>query len=575
MLFLLPDELIGHVLRVWVVLAEACMVDTACCETIKRATLLDIMSGLDSTCCDVGRKNKYLNIRAHQDFSYERAVTVRQNTAGVGKAMSWLISRNATLSLVVVIPDLESNKSMRGGYLAKYGDSVCSLLYPTCVDARQCQTLYEDVLHFCPNITAIEMRHEAPLQMELALKKYGNQLRELHLGTALPRRVWTTLLRTCRHLTSVHFRGPPSEAECGLLARLFLQSPHLECCRFTERQGVPTNNAILVSALAQGCPNLRILEVCPMLGNQEVLVTLATACPNLENALLFASRRVNLNFVISCRNLREVCMLHDLTPRATDAVSDVAGYDVIRFLAELNPLLERLKLVLAMRHRALPPSALDPSLAALGRCCANLQHLRICSLTFHCCPFSDAGVVALAEGCTQLRSAYLTNCTHLTSVAVSALLKHCRQLRVLEIEHCPKVCDAALYSLCAATASRDCPLLAVALQGTFSACAVWAVVQRSRSLVSLEVGNMVLSPPTSGDTSVLRSAHDVGPGPPRDQNAHIRWDTCGLCDCVCSDLSEYGHSNHAAEAVGKLQAAVRERRIYLAWCRYMCRTSGM
>ena len=96
---------------------------------------------------------------------------------------------------------------------------------------------------------------------------------------------------------------------------------------------------------------------------------------------------------------------------------------------------------------------------------------------FRCCPFvTDAGLIALTNGCRMLRIVNLEECEQISTAGLAALAQNCPMLEELDInsphvtehdvitiaEHCPllvslvsRACtDAALIAL-----SKNCPLL--------------------------------------------------------------------------------------------------------------------
>jgi hypothetical protein len=586
MLFRLPDDLVGHVLGRWSELKDVCLLDSACCETKSRSTMLSVVS--------IG------------SFAFERAAKFQKNTPGLSNSVAWLMARSVTLPCIVVSPELEHSKSLRRNFLAKRGGTVRTLLYPISVDTQQCQILYQDVLLFCPSITAIELRHEAPQQMKLVLKKYGMQLRELHFGCALPGGVWSTLLETCHNLTAVHFRGPLQEAECRLLAQLILQSPQLERCCITKlwsEQSCLSSATMavaetkLVTALVQGCPNLRILEVAPMYACGEALAALAAACPRLQKVDLFYSRTLSraggVEFVSRCHNLRDVKLAHRLTAPAPTARTDAdteptttvdatlsgvaqpvepatlsehvadSDTDLICVLAKANPLLEHLAVTIQVpQDYALPSTAGDMCLAALGRHCAHLTHLSFGTLTAHC-PITDTGVEALAQGCRQLQSVVFVNCKRLTSAAVTSLVQSCSQLQALHMQGSPRLCDQALFAICRmATAPHHSRLRRLNLPCSFSVRAVLVLLRCCRALRHLSVGVPLQPTPAASGVAVRHYATtvycttDVQVGVTSVNNRRGLRTRDGNTTATAT----------VAELKHELERVAKERGVHLEWC---------
>ncbi|CAM6113661.1 unnamed protein product [Calypogeia fissa] len=99
-----------------------------------------------------------------------------------------------------------------------------------------------------------------------------------------------------------------------------------------------------------------------------------------------------------------------------------------------------------LEHIALP-SATDRILTELGRFGANLREIRFLDTNSRNTLVTDKGVVAVAEGCPDLRVLSLSGCHKLTISSARALAFHCRKLEALILSRCDKFTDAAVAAL--------------------------------------------------------------------------------------------------------------------------------
>lgn len=549
MLFSFPDDIIRNLMLKWISLADVCKLDSAYCQTIARETLLHFVGSLP--------------------FDFESLVeaTDSEFRPVLQRAMNWLIARRTDLPVVIITPELESNKSQRREFLSLHGSNVKFVRYPERATPSQCIILYDDLLKFCPNLTGLTLRQETGMDLQPLLKRIGPQLRELHIASALLEGVWQLLLEHCRGLRRLHIDRYPDSTEGGSsLAALLRQSTGLQYCRITHNYSVAMPRVdkqrveqTLVQALAEGCPNLRALDMTPMYITDDSLLQLAKGCPLLCKIDLYHARQLSAEgkpaFFATCHSLREVKLHHRPVPPVTVAApvpslpgdhpavtssgesgSDRAlsgeqhhgtpavAQDDLCVLAVSNPHLEKLEVSFEGYHTAteaaLPVTTGDVCLAALARHCAHLKHITIGSVTGNC-PITDQGVEALAKGCRALECVVLFNCPALTSTAVAALAQHCPTLQRLHVQACPFLCDAALKAICkvATTEGRHCRLRELTLTNAFSVPAVLQLLQICGSLRQLCLAPPPLSataltrlPQQALDTALGSAAHPVGPG---------------------------------------------------------------
>ncbi|KAL3699908.1 hypothetical protein R1sor_017930 [Riccia sorocarpa] len=95
------------------------------------------------------------------------------------------------------------------------------------------------------------------------------------------------------------------------------------------------------------------------------------------------------------------------------------------------------------------PAATDVILKQLGDYCPKLRELRFEGFGQNTSPnyflgVTDTGVVALAEGCPELRALSLAGCRRITIRSIRTIAFHCRQLKVLILSHCRGIKDDAV-----------------------------------------------------------------------------------------------------------------------------------
>ena len=85
----------------------------------------------------------------------------------------------------------------------------------------------------------------------------------------------------------------------------------------------------------------------------------------------------------------------------------------------------------------------DAGVVALGAGCGELQHINLAG----CGQVTDAGVIALGAGCGELLSINLAGCIRVTDAGVTALGAGCRELQSIDLTCCSKVTDAGVIAL--------------------------------------------------------------------------------------------------------------------------------
>ena len=75
------------------------------------------------------------------------------------------------------------------------------------------------------------------------------------------------------------------------------------------------------------------------------------------------------------------------------------------------------------------------------------QFPRLTSINLNYCRITDASVIEIAKGCSQLRSINLYNCVMITDTSVIEIAKGCSQLTSINLNNCSKITDASLSVL--------------------------------------------------------------------------------------------------------------------------------
>ena len=165
-----------------------------------------------------------------------------------------------------------------------------------------------------------------------------------------------------------------------------------------------------IRAIAERCPNLRSFSAANRGRVRDGATALAHKCPQLE--------RVNINGT------------------SASAASIVA-------------LAERCKNLRALHVGGDAPGVCDEGLQTIGAHCKQLATLTLGTKA------TDAGIVAVAKGCTALTHLCLDHCENVTDTAVAAIAKHRGETLVeLGLGGCHRVTRAAKIEL-----AKRCPKL--------------------------------------------------------------------------------------------------------------------
>ena len=89
----------------------------------------------------------------------------------------------------------------------------------------------------------------------------------------------------------------------------------------------------------------------------------------------------------------------------------------------------------------------DADLVAVADAVADMLP-QLSSLNLRSCKqITDAGVIALSQGCPQLSTLDLSNCKQITDAGVIALSQGCRQLSSLKLWGCKQITDAGVSAV--------------------------------------------------------------------------------------------------------------------------------
>ena len=75
------------------------------------------------------------------------------------------------------------------------------------------------------------------------------------------------------------------------------------------------------------------------------------------------------------------------------------------------------------------------------------QFPRLTSINLSCCGITDASVIEIAKGCSQLSSINLTACRNITDASVIEIAKGCSQLTSINLSWCGNITDASVIEI--------------------------------------------------------------------------------------------------------------------------------
>lgn len=154
----------------------------------------------------------------------------------------------------------------------------------------------------------------------------------------------------------------------------------------------------------------------------------------------------------------------------------------------------------------------DMELIEFGKRCPMLTHL----CTFTETRWTDAGVMALVDGCRQLTSLYIDNHPGnpgITDLALLMVTQLCKHLRVLKLSHLPALTDMSLSivgSNCTSLRSLDLKSLNVSSVGLRTLCASTALkYMEGVMLDSLNICDDIIIELVKNTKATLRMLHIV------------------------------------------------------------------
>ena len=85
----------------------------------------------------------------------------------------------------------------------------------------------------------------------------------------------------------------------------------------------------------------------------------------------------------------------------------------------------------------------DASVLEVARQCSNLQSLNL----FYCDKITDASVLEVARGCSKLHTLNLANCANITDASVLEVAEKCSNLHTLDLADCENITDASVMEV--------------------------------------------------------------------------------------------------------------------------------
>jgi hypothetical protein len=394
--------------------------------------------------------------------------------------MKWLVIRSLPVRTFTFVCRTVSSVE-RAAYLQQNGKYITRILFDA-VDTGgrtwKAQAV-RDVCAFCPNVTHIEVPKNVPIAaFDELVRKLPALYSVSFTANAYGEAGFRTVVEGCAQLTSIAVSQPGSQEWSHLLPLLPQNLLHLNL----GGAAIPPE---AIDALTTRCPLLRTLiiaEACGNLFSDALVLRIAANCPFLENVHISNGDYQQGTGICA---LGQGGCLQSLKIYANlqSAGPSTAYYACICTILSLNPNLQTLAtpadtelLVriavyarqlqhLSVREgRLYGHNSADAGMIAVAVGCTQLRTLHVAFfvdnrlltiLAAHCphlvafaakfgAQVSDAGVCALAQGCGQLRelssvSSYFTYritsyiAFPITIIGVNALAKHCPHLRELHV----------------------------------------------------------------------------------------------------------------------------------------------
>ncbi|CAI0466490.1 unnamed protein product [Linum tenue] len=262
------------------------------------------------------------------------------------------------------------------------------------------------------------------------------------INTLLPEEI---VLEIFRRLDSKHTRDA-----CSLVCKRWLSLERLS--RTTLRIGASGNPDFFIHLLSSRFPNIKTIHI-----DERLSISLPSQ--------LGRKRRKSGSSYFKLHSVFQEDM-----PEAEQFDSYCLSDLGLITLSDQFPALERLSLIwcsnvssLGLVSLSLKCSLLksldlqgcyvgDGGLAAIGRCCKQLQEL---NLRF-CEGLSDVGLVELAEGCSKsLKTLGVAACAKITDKSLVAVGSHCKSLETLSLD------SECIHNDGVLAVAKGCPLLKV------------------------------------------------------------------------------------------------------------------
>lgn len=251
------------------------------------------------------------------------------------------------------------------------------------------------------------------------------------------------------------------------ISTLFLSENNLEdfiLCPFLSQLtnvttlDVQTNDEAAIATIFFTAHHVKQLTVGCVTAAPLVLSLISTHFPDLEQLSLDNSIRCTISVIISClkqlTNLREIMTMRFATDQLLHTLAHSCPHlrTVALSLAENAPATDDGMLALAQGCRELRAVTLwnftkltDTSFVALAENCPALTLLS----TEHCVEITDVSLHAIAQHCPQLQSLRIESNSHITGTGVIAIAQNCPLLSDCSLHLCMRMTDAAVVELTA------------------------------------------------------------------------------------------------------------------------------
>lgn len=447
------DDVIAHrILDTWLEVYDVVNLDTAHCARSSRHDFLQLAY----------QEGTVYDYSSFQDSCHSHAF------------LNWSDKRGLQISSLNIKKFLNYKYQLRASLLSR---NITRLNCTEKFEAMEIAKVTKDIARYLASNSAIKT-YPAEREKGATFTK-RHRLRELVLAhCAIDVPTLELLLPFCVGLTKLTL------CWCSSITPSFLSTigshcPHLE---YLGLSALVPNNASLLEIVRQ-CPHLRSLDLTGCRGVSNACVPiLAEHCPLLESAQLTCTGVSGVGYLALAQRL-QLTSLHLPTTYDLDEAR----------------LLEILHCCPALRVLCLPDrnEAGEVVLTALAQCCPDLRELAIKLPTLPPPGTAaaaaaaveeevDAGICALARGCTRLEALCLRDGAHVGDTGLVCLAQHCPLLRVLRFCYLSftTATDRSLYAL--ARHSTRLVTLSLGRCHLFTCAGLAAVVTSCRRLRTID-----------------------------------------------------------------------------------------